>query len=73
MQLFSYKVVNSLGITEEGMRNAPDEQSLIASLQAEGCIPIRVAPANARSFLGVKMSAKRSQLSTKDILYLRVN
>jgi general secretion pathway protein F len=68
MQLFSYKVVNSLGITEEGMRNAPDEQSLIASLQAEGCIPIRVAPANARSFLGVKMSAKRSQLSTKDIL-----
>jgi len=67
MQLFSYKAVNSLGVTEEGMRNAPDEQSLIIALQSEGYIPIRVAPANARSFLGLKLRAQRAQLSVKDI------
>ncbi len=67
MPLFSYKAVNGLGVTEEGMRESVDEQTLIATLQSEGYIPIRVTSANARSFLGLKMSAKRSQLSVKDI------
>jgi len=67
MPLFSYKVVNSLGVTEEGLREADDEQSLIVTLQSEGYIPIRVASASARSFLGLKMRSKRAQLSVKDI------
>jgi len=65
--LFAYKAVNSLGETEEGVRDAVDEQQLIATLQAEGYIPIRVVPASAKSFLGLRLGIKRSKLSQKDI------
>jgi general secretion pathway protein F len=65
--LFSYKAVNNLGETEEGVRDAVDEQLLIADLQAEGYIPIRVVPAGARSFLGLGLGIKQSKLSQKDI------
>jgi len=65
MPLFTYKAVNSLGETEEGIRDAVDEQLLIAALQSEGYIPIRVAPATSRSFLG--LGTKKSKLSQKDI------
>lgn len=67
MPLFSYKAVNNLGVTEEGTRGAADEQSLVATLQSEGYIPIRVAPANAGSFLGVKMASRRARLTAKDM------
>ncbi len=65
--LFAYKAVNSLGETEEGVRDAVDEQLLIAALQAEGYIPIRVVPAGAKSFLGLSLGIKQSKLSQKDI------
>lgn len=65
--LFAYKAVNSLGETEEGVRDAVDEQQLIATLQTEGYIPIRVIPASARSFLGLRLGIKQSKLSQKDI------
>jgi len=67
LMLFAYKAVNSLGETEEGVRDAVDEQQLIATLQAEGYIPIRVVPASAKSFLGLRLGIKRSKLSQKDI------
>ena len=70
MPLFTYKAINSLGETEEGIRNAVDERLLIAALQSEGYIPIRVAPANSRSFLGLGRGAKQSKLSQKDIALL---
>ena len=70
MPLFTYKAVNSLGVTEEGIRDAVDERLLIAALQSEGYIPIRVAPANSRSFLGLGLGAKQSRLSQKDIALL---
>lgn len=65
MPLFTYKAINSLGETEEGVRDAVDERLLIATLQSEGYIPIRVAPASSRSFLG--LGAKQSKLTQKDI------
>jgi general secretion pathway protein F len=65
--LFAYKAVNSLGETEEGVRDAVDEQQLIATLQTEGYIPIRVVPAGAKSFMGLKLGIKQSKLSQKDI------
>ncbi len=65
--LFAYKAVNSLGETEEGVRDVVDEQQLIAALQAEGYIPIRVVPAGAKSFLGLRLGIKQSKLSQKDI------
>ena len=67
MAVFTFKAINSLGETEEGMRDAVDEQHLIVALQSEGYIPIRVAPANSRSFLGLGLGAKQSKLSQKDI------
>jgi general secretion pathway protein F len=70
MTLFAYKAVNSLGETEEGIRDAADEQLLIAALQSEGYIPIRVAPANSRSFPGLGLGAKQPRLSQKDIALL---
>lgn len=68
MPLFTYKAINSLGETEEGIRDAIDEQVLIAALHSEGYLPIRVAPANSRSFFGWR--AKQSKLSHKDIALL---
>ncbi|MGZ8144416.1 MAG: type II secretion system F family protein, partial [Methylosarcina sp.] len=67
MSLFTYKAINSLGETEEGVRDAPDEQFLIGALQSEGYIPIRVAPASAKSFLGLSLGARQSKLSQKEI------
>ncbi len=65
--LFAYKAVNSLGETEEGVRDAVDDRQLIATLQTEGYIPIRVIPASAKSFLGLRLGIKQSRLSQKDI------
>ncbi|MGZ8175006.1 type II secretion system F family protein [Methylobacter sp.] len=65
--LFAYKAVNSLGETEEGVRDAVDERHLIATLQAEGYIPVRVVPASAKSFLGLRLGLKQPKLSQKDI------
>lgn len=68
MALYTYKSINSLGETEEGMREAGDEKSLIALLQAEGHIPIRVSPATKRSLLGHAAGLKRTALAQKDIV-----
>jgi general secretion pathway protein F len=65
MSLFTYKVINNLGETEEGLREASDEQSLILTLQSEGYIPVKVALAKSGAFLG--FGRKRSKLSAKDI------
>jgi general secretion pathway protein F len=70
MSLYTYKAINNLGETEEGVRDAVDEQALITSLQSEGLIPIRVAAANSRSFLGLGFGSKQSKLSQKDIALL---
>ena len=70
MPLFTYKAINNLGETEEGIKDALNEQALIAALQSEGLIPIRVKPANSRSFLGLGFGAKKSKLSQKDIALL---
>jgi general secretion pathway protein F len=67
MALFTYKAINSLGETEEGIRDAISEQQLITSLQSEGYIPIRVTPASSRSLFGMGLGAKQSKLSPKDI------
>ncbi len=67
MPSFAYKVVNKNGVTEEGVREALDEQSLIAALQADGYIPIKVTPAKAGSFLGLGLRTNQAKLSPKDL------
>ena len=69
MPLFSFKAVNSQGETEEGLRDAIDEQLLITQLQSEGYIPILVKPANRGSSIGKLFSAKHSKLSQKDLTF----
>ncbi len=70
MTLYAYKVINSHGETEEGLRNALTEQALLADLQQQGFIPIRIEAAEQRSFLGIKLSANSARLSKKEILLL---
>jgi len=67
MPSFSYKAVNSQGNVIEGVRDAINEQYLIATLQSEGYMPIHVIPAKAKLFSGVKLSLKRTGLSQKDL------
>ncbi len=67
MPLFSYKVINGVGETEEGVRDAVDDKTLISILQSEGYIPIKVTTANSRSFLGI--GSNKSKLSSKDIVF----
>ena len=67
MPLFKYKAISSTGETEENIRDAFDEQSLIKSLQSEGYIPISVTLATSRSFFGLGLGGKQNKLSQKDI------
>jgi len=67
MPLFKYKAINSSGETEEHIREAADEKSLISVLQSENYIPIRVSLANTRSFMGLSLGGKLNKLSQKDI------
>jgi general secretion pathway protein F len=67
MPLYAYKAINNLGETEEGVRDASDESSLIGLLQSEGYIPIKVNQASAKTFLGLSMGAKQARLSQKEI------
>lgn len=68
MALFAFKVVNSSGELEEGLREAVDEAALIAELQAEGLMPIKVSPSRGRTFLGIHLGVKQLRLSQKEIL-----
>jgi general secretion pathway protein F len=67
MPLFKYKAINSFGETEEAIRDASDEKSLISSLQSEGYIPVSVTLATGRSFLGLSLGGKQNKLSQKEI------
>ena len=67
MPLFSYKVVNNQGQTEEGVRDAKDEQALLLELQIQGSIPIRIEPAKDKTFLGFRLKSAGLRLSHKEI------
>ena len=67
MPLFSYKVVNNQGVTEEGVRDAKDEQTLLLELQTQGLIPIRIETAKDKTFLGIRLKSAGLKLSNKEI------
>jgi len=67
MPLFSYKVVNNQGLTEEGVRDAKDEPTLLLELQNQGLIPIRIEPAKDKTFLGIRLKSAAVRLSNKEI------
>jgi len=70
MPLYAYKAVNNLGETEEGVKNAIDQQALLIELQSQGFIPISVEIATDRVFLGLKLGSATLRLSNKDVLLL---
>ncbi|NOR69835.1 MAG: type II secretion system F family protein [Methylomarinum sp.] len=70
MPLYSYKAINSQGETEEGIKNAADQQALLAELQAQGFMPIRIENASERTFLGIKIAGSVIRLSQKEISLL---
>ena len=70
MALYSYKAVNNLGETEEGVKNAPDQQSLLTELQGQGFIPIKIELATDKTFLGISLGGGAVSLSQKEVLLL---
>ncbi len=70
MPLYSYKAVNNMGEMEEGVKNASDQQALVAELQGAGFIPIRIDTARDRTFLGIKIGKASIRLSNKEVLLL---
>lgn len=68
MALYSYKVVNNAGEMEEGVQDAPDQQSLLKELQDHGFVPIRIELAADKTFLGIKLSSGAVSLSQKEVL-----
>jgi len=70
MALYSYKAVNNLGETEEGVKNAPDQQSLLTELQGQGFIPIKIELATDKTFLGISLGGGGVSLSQKEVLLL---
>ncbi|QSA96710.1 type II secretion system F family protein [Methylococcus sp. EFPC2] len=67
MPLYFYKAVNREGETQESEREAADESVLLAALQSEGLIPIRIAPASSRPFAWLRLGRDKSKLAQKDI------
>ncbi|MBS1212937.1 MAG: type secretion system family protein, partial [Proteobacteria bacterium] len=67
MPLYFYKAVNREGESVEDQREAADEGALIAALQNEGLLPIRVSPASSRPFAWLRLGRGRSGISSKDI------
>ncbi len=70
MPLYQYKVVNQRGETEEGVKNASDEQALLAELHSQGWIPLQITPAGKRTFLGFRLADAGVSLTQKEILLL---
>lgn len=67
MPLYSYKIVNSQGDIEEGVKNASDERSLLDEFQGQGYLPIRIEPAREKRFLGIKLRGAALRLSHKEM------
>ena len=67
MPLYFYKAVNRDGEAVEAQREAATEGALIETLQNEGFIPIRIAPASSRPFAWLRLGRDKSRLSQKEI------
>ncbi len=70
MPLYAYKAVNAQGKTEEGVKNAVDQQTMLIDLQNQGYIPIRVEVARDKTFLGLNLGNAGVRLSYKEITLL---
>ncbi len=68
MPVFLYKAVGRDGKMVEDQREAADENSLVAALQADGFIPIQVVSASSRPFSSLTFRrSSQARVSQKDI------
>jgi general secretion pathway protein F len=68
MPSFFFKAVSPDGESVEEYREAPDEQALVKSLQADGYLPIQVVPVGSTSLRWLTMRRfGRPRISQKDI------
>jgi len=67
MPLYLYKAVTREGETLEAEREASDEASLLLALQSEGLLPIKISPASSKPFAWLRLGAKKSGVSRKDV------
>ncbi len=63
--LFAYKAVNSLGETEEGVRDAVDEQQLIADFAGGRLYPYSCSAGQRQIVSGLKAGHKTVQIIAK--------
>lgn len=67
MPLYFYKAITREGETQEAEREAADEASLLLALQNEGLLPIKIVPASSKPFAWLRLGARKSGISRKDI------
>lgn len=67
MPLYFYKAVNREGETLEDEREAADEAALLAILQEEGLLPIKIASASSKPFAWLRLGGRKSGISRKEI------
>lgn len=68
MALYGYKAIDGDGKTVEGTREAADPQAVVAALQREGCMPIRVAPVGNNPVTRIRLGrGRRERPSSKEI------
>jgi general secretion pathway protein F len=67
MPLYFYKAITREGETQESEREASDEAALLALLQSEGLLPIKITPASSKPFAWLRLGRGNTGLSRKDI------
>ena len=67
MPQFHIKAVNRDGETIEEDREAPSEAALLLTLQEEGLLPIRIAPAGSSPFSFLRIGRRGSKISHKQV------
>ena len=70
MPLFAYKIINTQGEVEEGVKNAIDQSSLLLELQNQGCVPLHIEESKPNTFLGFNFGDSRVKLSQKEVLLI---
>lgn len=67
MTIFAYKAVNTEGLVQEGTREAKDEAAVVAFLQAEGLIPVKVSQPGLKSAYLFSFQKDKDGLTQKEV------
>ncbi len=67
MPLFTYKVINTEGVAENGSKEAKDEATLVKMLQSEGLMPLQITQGGLKSAYQFSFQESKKDLSQKEI------